>query len=845
MYFCLLTILLTTRFSKILGFYGLLAFVVGCSVTKRLQPDAILLQKNEILVNGESAVDSVKNIVQPKPNKRFLGVPFGLLLYQSASDSAGVAFDQWLTKKTNRKNRMESLWSAKQVEKMRDYKTGFQDWKKRSGEPPVLTDSISRSTNAQKLNAFFSNEGYFNARVETSITAQNRKAQVRYEATTYAPYYLDSIQANIQSPVLDSIYRATVCKSDLHRGNRFRTMDFEQERNRLFTLFRNSGVFPFQLNAIDFNVQIDSTGMDYRLPVQLNIRNFIENQDGNVVEKEYQISKMNDIKVYVSNAGNRGDEAYDSIGKFDGLTLYSHGKMRYSNRLLREAITFKTGEPYSDLARSSTLKQLTRLQSFDYPTIRYNYANEKETLLDASIYLMPKARYALNFGLDATQSNIIKSGLAFSSGLSALNIFGGAETLEFGARGSVGRSADVAITEFAFDIQLRAPQFLLPFRKKINRQEIAPQTILRVGSALQENIGLDKQSLTGAIQYQCSPIKNRRWTFSLIDVEFVNNKNKANYFGVYTNAFSELNEIAQNANTDPAYFFNSNLIVPQGAQSFIADVLGGKTSLIPADDLYNRVQRIEERRSRLTQNNLIFSSSLQFFNSTKAGIFDKTFTQFRTNLSWSGNLLQAFAKQFNWKQSNEQYLLFDVPFSQFVKLETDFVKHWEISENQVFAVRAFAGAAIPYGNADNIPFNRSFFGGGAYDNRAWEVYRLGPGSSNSGNEFNEANLKLAFNVEYRFDLIGAFKGALFIDAGNIWNVADNVDEPARRFDGFQDLDELAVGTGFGLRYDFGLFLLRLDMGFKTHNPVLSKGYRWNLNYQLKNANPTLGINYPF
>ena len=186
-----------------------------------------------------------------------------------------------------------------------------------------------------------------------------------------------------------------------------------------------------------------------------------------------------------------------------------------------------------------------------------------------------------------------------------------------------------------------------------------------------------------------------------------------------------------------------------------------------------------------------------------------------------------------------------MPFSQFVKFETDFIKHWEISENQVVAVRSFAGAAIPYGNADNIPFNRSLFAGGAYDNRAWEVYRLGPGSSDTGNEFNEANLKLAFNAEYRFNVIGAFKGALFIDAGNIWNVEDNVEESTRRFDGVQDLDELAVGTGFGLRYDFGLFLLRLDMGFKTHNPVMPKGERWNLNYRLKNANPTRGINYPF
>ena len=458
---------------------------------------------------------------------------------------------------------------------------------------------------------------------------------------------------------------------------------------------------------------------------------------------------------------------------------------------------------------------------------------------------MPKKRYSLDFALDVTQSNILKRGIAFSSGLSVLNVFKGAETLELGARGSFGRSADVAISEYGFDIQLRAPQFLLPFSSKINKQNLAPLTILRVGVGSQENIGLDKQSLNGSIQYKWNPRENRRWTFSLMDVEFVNNKNKANYFGVYTNAYGELNQIAANTNTNPNYLVNERLIIPQGTASFIGDVLDGSTSILASDPSYQRVQRIEERRRRLTQNNLIISSGINFFSSSKQGIFDREFMQFRANLSWSGNLLKSLAKSFNWKKENGQYLLFEVPFSQFIKLETDFVNHWSVSENQVVAIRAFAGAAIPYGNADNIPFNRSFFGGGAYDNRAWEVYRLGPGSSDTGNEFNEANLKISFNAEYRFDLIGAFKGALFVDAGNIWNVADNVDESSRRFDGFRDLDELAVGTGFGFRYDFGLFLLRLDMGFKTHNPVLPKGNRWNWNYQLKNANPTLGINYPF
>ncbi|MGB0254824.1 MAG: BamA/TamA family outer membrane protein, partial [Flavobacteriaceae bacterium] len=535
----------------------------------------------------------------------------------------------------------------------------------------------------------------------------------------------------------------------------------------------------------------------------------------------------------------------DSLGTYEGLSLYSQGKMQYNSRLLRESILFETNEPYSDNARSSTLKQLSRLQSFDYPTIRYNYTNEDETLLDASIYLMPKERYSLDFGLDVTQSNIIKRGVAFSSGLGILNVFRGAETLELGARGSVGRSSDVAITEFAFDVQLRAPQFLLPFGTKLNRQEIEPQTILRIGSGTQNNIGLNKQNFTGTIQYQWSPKKNRRWTFVLADVEFVNNKNKDNYFGVYTNAYAELNTIASQTNTNPSYLVNGKLHIPQGADAFISDVLGGNTTLLPTDAVYNRVQRIEERRGRLTQNNLIFSSGLQYFNSTKSGAFDREFTQFRVNFSWAGNLLNTLGKQLDWKQNDGQYLLFDVPFSQFIKIETDLIKHWEISDNQVLAVRAFAGAAIPYGNADNIPFNRSFFAGGAYDNRAWEVYRLGPGSSNTGNEFNEANLKLAFNTEYRFDVLGAFKAALFVDVGNIWNVADNIVESSRKFEGFQDLDELAVGTGFGLRYDFGLFLLRLDMGFKTHNPVLPKGSRWDFNYRLKNANPTLGINYPF
>ena len=44
---------------------------------------------------------------------------------------------------------------------------------------------------------------------------------------------------------------------------------------------------------------------------------------------------------------------------------------------------------------------------------------------------------------------------------------------------------------------------------------------------------------------------------------------------------------------------------------------------------------------------------------------------------------------------------------------------------------------------------------------------------------------------------------------------------------------------------FGYIIFRLDTGFKTHNPALEKSKRWLTELQLKKANVTIGINYPF
>ena len=168
-------------------------------------------------------------------------------------------------------------------------------------------------------------------------------------------------------------------------------------------------------------------------------------------------------------------------------------------------------------------------------------------------------------------------------------------------------------------------------------------------------------------------------------------------------------------------------------------------------------------------------------------------------LELAGNALANISKLTGArKNENDQYEIFDVAFSQYIKTEIDYVKYWDLGNKNVVAARSYFGIAIPYGNSSNIPFSKSFFAGGPNDNRAWSAYNLGPGSSKTTNEFNEANLKINLSLEHRFNILGNFNGAVFVDAGNIWNVLDDVEDESATFTGIDSLKDIAVGSGFGL-----------------------------------------------
>ena len=817
----------------------------GCRVTKKLDADDLLLDQNLFYYNGSRTFsDSIQALVPQQPNKRVLGIPLRLLIYQSANENSATEFDNWLQKNPKRSQRMQSIWSQKQIDQMRAYKDQFQNWKRRNGEPPSLIDSLYFDEYANNITTYLSNRGYFKAKTKVAkeLTSSSRQtANLIYDIQTGLPYYLDSITTDIKSRVIDSLYQLKYAESILKKGNQFNTLDFEAERNRLYAYFKNQGIYHFQLNAIDFEIAWDTTGTDFQLPVKIAIEDFRKPTSEGIVFEPYKQTKISAVNVYTT----RADEV-ESQTRYDNISFFGLKKKRYSQNMLSKAIQMRSGDLYSDRPRTQTISKLNHLGIFEYPTISYSYSDSLETALNTIITLRPRERFELEFGLDLTQSNIQDQGIAFNSSINILNIFRGAENFEFGVRGSIGRSADEVISEIGGNVRLRIPKILMPrIIAKIIPDNLQPISVLNFGTALQNNIGLDKQTYNAGVQYQWKTKKNNRIDLKLLDLTLIDNRNVQNYFNVYTNAYSELNSLAKSTAGTSSFFNGDNLAIPNGTAGFTNYVLSESSPIVKGSTSYLNVQRIEERRDRLTQNNLIIGSSIDFLKNTQTSFFDENFYQVRFQFETAGNLINLLAEPLNLERKNETNYLFNLPYSQYVKGEFDYIQHWLVGSSSVFALRTFVGLAVPLGNATSIPFNRSYFSGGANDNRAWEVYRLGPGSSFSGNEFNEANFKLALNVEYRFDLFGSFKGALFTDVGNIWNVFDDVTDPKRRFDGFEDLSELAVGSGFGVRYDFGLFIFRLDTGFKTHNPALEKSKRWLSELQFKKANITIGINYPF
>ena len=853
----------TCNWAKI-GLLLLLLSISGCNTLKKVGEDELLLTKNSIFVDGKKVSDSeVKGLLTQKPNSNVLGYPLKLNLYNLAKENPDSSFQDWLHRKEKREKRLNNLLSKKQVNRLREsfMVKGASEFLKKIGEPPVIIDTAKANKSISKLKAYYNSKGYFNNTGDYEIVESNKKkrAKIAYNITLNKPYIVDTVQKNITSPELDSIYMKTAQQSLIKKGDQFDLDKFTSERERLTSLFRNSGVYNFQESSINYDILRDTTlaAGDQLMDVKLNIKKFRSSTDSTGTTKPYKVARHKKINIYADYDINGTADTLKKI-EYENYNIYYSGKLRYKPQALTDAVFFEKDSVYRDLDRIRTYRQITNLNTFKYPNIEF-IPDSTQTQLESNIYLAAKPKYSLNLNFDVTHSNIQQVGTAFSASVITRNVFGGAETLNVSARGSIGLLSDASLSnddftsELGGDVTITFPRIWLPFNtEKIIPHYMLPQSRLSAGTNFQRNIGLDKQSLNTVLSYNWSPTDQVKNNIELLNIEFVRNVNPNNFYNVYQNTFSSLDEIADSFEDDPNYadYFeitdddDLSLDIPDGANKFVSDVLDGTLSV--TDDEYDEVSSIEERRIRLTEDNLIFASNFTHTKNSKSGINDLDFYQYRIKLESAGGMLSLLTNVIPYnKNDGGQNLVFSVPFSQYVKTEFDFIRHWRIGGEQVIAFRSFSGITIPYGNSNSVPFVRSYFAGGSNDNRAWNAYELGPGKTDNINDFNEANLKLALNVEYRFPIAGDVKGALFADAGNIWNVFDNETNPDAIFSGISSLGDIALGTGLGLRYDFTYFVFRLDLGFKTYNPAKVGSNRWFDDYNLKKAVFNIGINYPF
>lgn len=818
----------------------------SCNAVKRVPNDEHLLTNNTIIVDGKKdKSETISNLLYQKPNSK---VPLRLHIYNLARPNIDSLLQ---TKLTDSSKQGTKRWlSKKQFFKMQESKLHFNKWLQKTGEAPVIISEEKTKKSVKRVQDYYINNGWFNALGAYNIkTNENKRAEVSYNFNRGPAFVIDSISENIASPAVETLYPRFKKNALVKQGEQYKTINFELERERISGLLRNHGLFHFKQDYI--TVEIDTIGTNNKVNVNFNIQNRALRTPDSIIRKPFKIFKVKDVNIYTDHSfANESKPIKDSV-IYNNYTLYSYDDMRYKPKAITDAIFIAPNALFKDIDRTYTYRHLNELRTFKYPDIDYVEVND--TTLTANIYLTPLKKFSLGFSTETSTSNIQKIGFALNPSLMIRNIFKGAETFEISGTAAIGSSSEgnrqdgdpfFDINELALDLRLTIPRLFTPFNTdKIIPKYMFPSTRISISGSGQTNIGLDKQALSGLISYNWRPSTKLSNQLDLFNIQYVRNLNINNYFDIYTSSYRRLNDISRAINYNNGEDLSRDTGEPE---QFIADVLNNNTTLSPNDEDFRRVSAIDERKDRLTEDNLILSTTFSFIKDNRRNLLDEDFSIFRFKIESAGTLLANASRLLGLEKDNQDRLeLFNVAFSQYIKTELDYIKRWDLGKKNIVAIRSFFGIAIPYGNSTNIPFAESFFGGGANDNRAWTAYSLGPGSSETTDEFNEANLKIALSAEQRFNLFGDLNGALFVDAGNIWNVLDDVDDPRATFSGISSLKDIAIGSGFGLRYDFSFFLFRFDVGFKTYDPSFRDQNRWFNDYNFKNAVYNIGINYPF
>ncbi len=835
---------------KIFIYFLLTLFLSACSSVKRINGTKYLLTQNTIIVNDKknNNTDLTELLVQ-KPNSRTLGLPLSLYFYNLGDNNKPKKASDWGTLKPKTYNFIKNIFSEKQSISFANSMIGINNWFLKNGQAPITIDDKKIKKTINNLTAYHKNRGYFRVEVNSNKKLlNNKRGEIDYIINTGRPTYIDSIRTKIKSPVLDSLYQSKKALSYLKTGEQFIESNFIKEAKRITNLFRNNGIYHFTENDLGYyNIDTANTN-NYKTNIDLVIfdKKRILKTNGDYILKSYRIQKIRKVTVFTDYSFSKKDNPNLDSTSYKGITFLAHNKIKYNPKLLSESIFIRPNEVYADSLRNLTRKHLKSLRNFKVINIKYEPVDSLNNELDVSILLTPLDKFSLDLETELTHSNIRDLGVSAKFSIVNRNIFKGAEIFKLSFLSSFFNASQDANKEEQFfnsweigaDMSLEIPRFVAPFGiNKFVPKRMSPRTIFSLGTSIQQNIGLDRETLTALMSYKWQYNAKKTIQLDIFNTQYVRNLRIGNYFDIYNSEYIKLNSVAKEFYNNPGY----NLERQQETVSFMSTVFNDPNFLVNNPDSYRNNLNILDRYNIITSDFLIPTIAYSFTYNNQNDFRDNNFSFFKIRVANSGNIGGLLS---NKKNNNNRKTIFNIPLAQYFKTDIEYKKFWEIDDTSVIGFRSFIGAIIPYDNSA-IPFTKSYFAGGSNDIRAWQTYDLGPGNRNSGLEYNIGSLKFLTSAEYRFDLFGSLKGALFVDAGNIWDITNSIfAEEEAKFNGINSVKDIAVGSGFGLRYDFSFLVFRLDLGFKMHEPYLETN-KWFRNYNFSNAVYNIGINYPF
>jgi outer membrane protein insertion porin family len=654
-------------------------------------------------------------------------------------------------------------------------------WKSKIATPVLLSATKPSEIASAIQNRLFHNGYFHNSVAYDTVPDGSRKAKYIYTVTLQDPYRFESVLFPKPENDLTEKINSYQEGSLLKPGDIYTLDAIKGERARIDRNLKENGYLYF--NPEFLTIKADSVSGDHLVRARLAVKPETPEES----RRAYHVGK-----VTIFNEHGLENMPVDTT-KFGNYYLVSpHESLRFD--ALKQGIFLKPGELYAHSNVMHTIRYMNDLPIIRNANIRFSPRANTDSL-DVMLYLNQRKRYAYTAEFNAIfrSTNYFGPGMIFS--YTDRNLKKGSEMLKVNLRGRVeaqvvdgdGNAAYEVGVEVNYRLPRLYPAFLFP-----SGQKSLPKTNISVGYNLFYRLDLYRlNSLFLNFGYRWRKSEKVSHSFNPVEIIFTQIPEE-------TKSTEFLEYLEENPGVQRS--FDEQFIVGSGYEF--------------------------EYRPLVTGRN-------EFF--------------FRGGLDMAGNLIAAFYEMSNaTRDSLGRYTLLGVPYSQYARIRVD-LRNGHSFRKSKLVTRFSAGIGVPLGNSNILPYIKQFYVGGTNSLRSFVARSVGPGSEVPPDGYNDltGDIRFEANAEYRFNVSGNLKGALFVDAGNIWLYSEDESRPNGTFHLDTFLDEIAVSGGWGVRWDFDFIVARLDFAYTLRTPYLVDGEKWASSINPWNPALNIAIGYPF